>query len=170
MSFPALPDVFGNYALRGFEEIVPPDPVSWLPVTLGWRIVLVILLARFSWSAFKYSRKWWHDRYRRSALRKLEHIFTSDSVSSARLRSVAELLKATALHAYPRDEVAALSGTAWIGWLNQHAKEPLFDNELRNLLTTTLYRSEGNIDAAQLDQLRTAAAHWISQHPGAADA
>ena len=166
MPLPARPEVFGNYTLRGFEEILEPDAVSWLPVTLGWRIVFALLLARLGWAAFKWGKKWWHDRYRRSALNRLDEIFTTDSAARERLQSLAELLKATALQAYPREEIAALSGSAWVSWLNQQSQELVFDQETGDLLAVALYRSDNETCDFQLGQLKAATAQWIRQHPG----
>ena len=35
MSAPPLPDIFGNYILGDFVEVVSPENVSWLPQTVG---------------------------------------------------------------------------------------------------------------------------------------
>ena len=68
MELPPLPDIFGNYAIRGIVEVLPPGAVSWWPQTDGWILVALLLaaaLGRWSWRRWQ---RWQRDRYRRTAL------------------------------------------------------------------------------------------------------
>ena len=59
MSAPPLPDIFGNYVLGDFAEVVSPQAISWLPQTIGWAwlgVALLVLLLRY---LFKWIRKWY---------------------------------------------------------------------------------------------------------------
>lgn len=164
MAVPPLPDAFGNYAIKGIEEVLPPDPVSWLPVTAGWKGLAILALAWFGWLVFKEYRRWLRNRYRRDALRELER--TRGAEPAARLESIAVLLKATALAAYPRREVAPLHGSAWTGWLE--AQGAGFSEQSRSLLASDQYRPASPADPAAVDQLAAEAARWIGNHRGAA--
>ena len=87
-----LPEVFGNYAIKGIAEVLPPDPVSWLPVTPGWQVLGLLLLALLlRWCAARY-RHWRRNRYRGEALKALERL-VSGPPDQALVRT-ATLLKA----------------------------------------------------------------------------
>lgn len=164
MAVPTLPDAFGNYAIKGIEEVLPPDPVSWLPVTTGWKTLALLLLGWALWLLFKAHRRWLRNRYRRDALRELQRI--RNAAPTARLESIAVLLKATALAAYPRREVAPLHGNEWTRWLE--AEGAVLSEDSRRLLADDQYRPGTAADAAAVDRLSAEAAQWIGKHRGAA--
>ena len=123
MSLPALPDIFGNYALGDFNEVASPPAVDWLPQTPGWYLVGALVLywlARAGWRRLKH---WYRNRYRGEAVRQLAAIETSDDL----VVEVNRLLKLTALAAFPRPQVAALSGESWTEFLNAQCEQPVFN-------------------------------------------
>jgi len=100
----------------GLKELAPPEPVSWLPATPGWLLVGAVLLALFAWLVWRRARAWQRGRYRREALARLDRM----RASAESLAGLPGLLRATALTAFPRAEVASLRGRAWVDWLNAH--------------------------------------------------
>jgi hypothetical protein len=164
MALPPLPEVFGNYAIRGIEEILPPDPVSWFPTTVGWRVValaLALLLARWSWRRWRY---WLRNRYRAAASAELERILAVPASSQEKLEAIARLLKATALQAYPRAEVAPLSGPQWIEWLDACGGGSVFPGNSHQLLAEAVYLRPAAIDENALADLAAASRRWIRRH------
>ena len=170
MDLPPFPDVFGNYAIRGIEEIQAPGPVSWLPQTLGWQVLAGLLLLWLLNLGRRRWQYWRRNRYRKFALLQLKAITTSAQESNRQLAAIAALLKATALQAYPRKEIAALSGSAWLDWLDQRTARPCF-SKTDELLTQQLYRDHREIGDEELKQLTLAIATWIREHrePGQDD-
>ncbi|MGI9294648.1 MAG: DUF4381 domain-containing protein, partial [Pseudomonadales bacterium] len=112
---------FGNYLIRGIEEIELPESVSWLPQTIGWKVLALLVFLLAAYKFYQAAKQWWRNRYRRSALLRLKEL--EEEAAGDYLQVAAELpglLKATALHAYPRAEVAALSGESWLDFLDAH--------------------------------------------------
>ena len=71
MSAPPLPEVFGNYALGDFAEVIAPEAISWLPQTAGWLwLGIVLMLVAMRYSAKKLLH-WYRNRYRREATEQL---------------------------------------------------------------------------------------------------
>ena len=170
MALPPLPEVFGNYAIRGIEEILPPDAISWLPTTTGWKILLLVLAA---WMARAVWRRWQHwrrNRYRGEALRQLQQLLDEDLPVETRLGRVAALLKATALQAYPRREVAALSGELWLAWLDTCSEHSIFSEGSRSLLQESVYHPNAGLDRAAIATLCRESASWIRLHQESAGA
>ena len=74
MSAPPLPEIFGNYALGDFVEVVSPDAVSWLPQPAGWRVVAAALLGLALYRGWRALRRWYRNRYRREAAERLQRL------------------------------------------------------------------------------------------------
>lgn len=162
MSAPPLPDIFGNYVLGDFVEVVSPTAISWLPQTRGWLILGLVLLALLLRYAAKHLRLWYQNRYRREAEKRLRELEQA-TVQSHLLTDVNRLLKLTAMAAFSREHVARLSGDEWVDFLNSRCSRAPFDGELRHLLVTGPYLNlEPQSDIRQ--QLFAACNHWVNEH------
>ncbi|GAB5452337.1 MAG: hypothetical protein Hals2KO_26650 [Halioglobus sp.] len=165
MAAPELPDIFGNYVLgEEFVEVVSPAGVDWMPQTAGWwwlGAILALLLLR---AAALRLRHWYHNRYRREALARLER-FDNDVAPEQWLTELNRLLKLTALAAFPRADVAQLYGEDWTQFLDAQCESSPFSPPLRQLLGSGIY--SGAVPAEQTRaELREASAAWISNHNG----
>ena len=167
MTLPPLPDIFGNYTLRGLVEIESPPALSWWPQTVGWQVLALLLSAWLARLAWRRWRAWHADRYRREALRRLADI--QGLAAERQLPALATLLKATALQRYPRTKIAPLSGDHWVGWLNAQCREAPFGPSERHLLSRDLYTAKAP-NPRELGALIAATGTWIRRHeaPGLA--
>jgi hypothetical protein len=168
MSAPPLPEIFGNYALGEFVEVVPPDPVSWMPQTAGWLwlgLALLAILLRYGW---KKLRLWYGNRYRREAVVRLRHLRHNLDRTSV-VSELNRLLKLVALVAYSREKVARLSGESWAEFLNRQCEVPVFSDEQLGLLATGSYQTVG-IDDVAAQGLVDASLQWVLDHRGAGNA
>lgn len=162
MSAPPLPEIFGNYVLGDFVEVVSPESISLLPQTAGWAwlgALLLIWLLRYSWRRL---RRWYHNRYRREAAARLQQLATTGSHETW-LIELNKLLKLTALAAFPREQVARLSGQEWVTFLNRHCSAPPFSTAQGSLLAVEAYRSALLEDTIR-QQLLAASLNWIRNH------
>ena len=76
------------------------------------------------------------------------------------MTQIAEILKRTALVAYPRTDIAALSGSAWCQWLGETAGGPVPDN-VAEALTRGVF---GKADTVNVGEVSAFAADWINCH------
>lgn len=162
MSAPALPDIFGNYVLDDFAEVVSPHAISWLPQTAGWAwlgAALLVLLLRYF---FKRVQHWHQNRYRREAVARLDQL-TDSPDHETWLIELNTLLKLTALAAYSRAQVARLSGHEWVEFLNRHCATPPFSAELGRCLALGTYTGT-TVTATTRQQLLAAARNWVQTH------
>lgn len=160
-------DTFGNYLIRGIEEIELPEPVSWLPQTIGWKVVGLLVLLFASHKIYVVATQWWRDRYRRSALQRLREL--EAEADGDYLRVAAELpilLKATALHAYPRAHVAALSGESWLAFLDAHYSGGSFRSAVGQHLLAVAYQSpeQWQLEPDDARTLITMCRQWLRKH------
>ena len=140
--------------LDRLHDFYQPPPPSWLPQTIGWYVVFTIAALLFLWFVVHGVRRWIANRYRREAIREL---------ALARPEEMSELLKRTALSAWPRESVAALSGQAWLKFLDDSARSQLFQTAPANRLED-LALAPTPISHEDEAALRTAAATWIRRH------
>jgi hypothetical protein len=160
-------DTFGNYLIHGIDEIILPDAISWLPSAPGWRVVWVILCLFLVVKLYRFSTRWWHNRYRREALRQLEQL--QQQAGQHLLEVVSALpyyIKVTALQAYPRHDVASLSGNRWLAFLDAHYSGPSFREGVgKNLLYVSyLPREKWRLNNDEATQLITLSRQWIASH------
>jgi len=150
--------------------VLAPDAIGWLPTAPGWRYVGVVLLLLASWRMWLHWQKCRRNRYRRAALQELDRLISSGHRNSGLLQSLSALLKATALQAYPRVEVACLSGDNWLRWLNERSDNACFSGNSANLLTESVYQAPGETPAADIQQLLSETREWIRLHRDASSA
>jgi hypothetical protein len=137
--------------LHGFYQ---PPPPPWTPQTIGWYILFGLFALLLTWAAWHILARWRHNRYRRDAVRELERLDAS---------AIPALLKRTALAAWPRDQVASLSGESWIRFLETHGGEGSFSHGPGRLFLDLDYRAASLSFSDQL-ALRQIAGDWIRRH------
>lgn len=168
MNAPPLPEHFGNYALgEAFTEVATPPAVSWLPATSGWAVLGTLLALFLLYRGGRALRRWHRDRYRREARRELQRL--AAGADDALPAAASELLKRTALVAFPRPRVAGLHGSDWVAFLNRHCEDQPFRAEAAAALAHGQYRGEP-LPAAGREALLAACDTWIRHHRGPADA
>ncbi|MBD1572003.1 DUF4381 domain-containing protein [Vibrio sp. S17_S38] len=57
-----------SYILKGLQEVGLPEPVSWWPQTMGWKILAGVGLVLLILWLYRRGQRWWGDRYRREAI------------------------------------------------------------------------------------------------------
>ncbi|TCR85454.1 DUF4381 domain-containing protein [Rhizobium sp. BK376] len=162
-------DPITEIALRSMKDIAVPPPVSWMPQTWGWALLAVLLaLALLIWLALAM-RRYRRNAYRHEALRLLEDIDAKlrqpESGGNA-LHELGEILKRTALAAWPRERIAQASGPSWIHFLDTSQKEST-GAALRRLLDDGEYRRANavrDLPPAEADELVREARSWIEGH------
>lgn len=104
-------------SLDNLRDIFEPAPVPWWPLAPGWWALIVVLASIGVVVLVKAAVRWQSNAYRRAALRALA-LADNDA-------EVAQILKRTALSAFPREQVASLNGRQWHQWLEQTGGQPL---------------------------------------------
>jgi hypothetical protein len=144
-------------SLENLHDIVAPIPVPWWPPAPGWLFLgglfLLVLLIVLTRAVLRYRR----NTYRRAALTELQRV----AAETEPLPLISGLLKRTALATYPREDVAGLTGEAWVEWLAETGKMTL-PAPVVTALGQNLYDG-GKTDSKALIDFTT---RWIQRHRG----
>jgi hypothetical protein len=142
------------------HELVVPEPVPWTPQTPGWWVLLGWLLAVSALVIAAIIRRRRRNRYRREALALLNAVAAQADIPPAEsARRVAEIIKRTALVAYPRAQVANLYGSAWAQFLRESSGNDRRVSEAAQMLAAAAYRRDAAGEA-----LVSPARRWIKVH------
>lgn len=148
-------------ALRDIR--LPPEHVLWLPLQwwLGAGLLAAVAVAALAWHLRRRRRL----RALRLALQELSrlaaaHARDSDAIGLA--RGLSRLLRGYAVMRFPQADVAGLTGSAWLQFLDTHGGGGDFCNGAGAVLETHPYRPHGDLDAAALVALTR---RWLEANP-----
>jgi hypothetical protein len=155
-------------SLNRLHDIILPAPAPWWPPAPGWYWVLGFLLVLLLVLVLRFFLHWQRNRYRREALKELagyESAPQDPKERSGAVTALAELLKRTALSAWPREEVASLTGTPWLEFLDQTAKMKFFSEDAGAVLEQVSYNPRASLpDANGVSALVRQVRVWIRRH------
>jgi len=160
------------HGLEKLHEILLPDPVSWMPQTIGWYAVFGLIVVIMGWWVYGRFRRFRKNRYRRLALAELGVIERELHQPEKRTRALAEipvLVKRTALAAFPRSEVAGLSGEKWFAFLDKTLGEKGFTGNVGRLLPELAYAPGPRISKLpdeKIGKLIQLIRQWTQAHKG----
>ncbi len=161
---------FGNKEITGLKEVTFPDPVSYVPQTIGWYVLIAAVLISAGYLVYQWYRNWAANRYRTFALRRLDDIEQQLRQPDTRinaLTAIPVLIKQTALKCYTRREIAQMSGEKWLLFLDKSYRGAEFSRGVGQLLPDLSYQSAINfeqIESARLQELLSLTKEWIRKH------
>jgi hypothetical protein len=148
--------------LSQLRDIHVPAPVSWWPPAPGWWALLVVLLIAIGLGYMLYRRRR-RNLWRGGALAELARL--RDAAPERQLREVSVLLRRVAISRFPRHDVAALTGEAWLAFLDRTLGDgAAFQSGVGRVLLSAPYinTAEVEVDAAALLIL---CERWIKRLP-----
>jgi Domain of unknown function (DUF4381) len=157
------------YSLDNLRDIVEPAAIPWWPLAPGvWLLLALVAVWTVAMLGLWWVR-WRRQAYRRAGLRELHEIAARLHTAperAAALVDLAALLKRVALVAYAREHVAALSGDAWLAFLDRTGGTARFTRGPGAVLAEVSSRPGlgAALDAAQVTTLVATARDWIRWH------
>lgn len=150
--------------VAGLIDIPLPHEVGLWPETWASRIAVVVLLVTAGvaiWRFISYRRA---NRYRREALAELTRITSArDTAPNELAVQLSLLVRQTALAAFPREQIAPLSGAAWLAFLDHSSGGTEFSRGPGRWLASAPYaRTEPN--DSQRPALIELTRRWIRGH------
>jgi hypothetical protein len=149
-------------SLTNLRDLALPQPVAWWPVQPGWWIIFAGLLALGVLGGFRGVQAYRADAYRRAALAELSEMRRRSPAGLAPV--LAALIKRTALAAFPRDQVAALTGDEWFKFLDRTGHRSAFCGGIGAALLRASVDPKRVLSEGEAKQALAAARHWIRRH------
>ncbi len=155
--------------LAALNPLRDPALIGWWPLAPGWWALIVLLITAIIVLGYILRKRYKRNAYRRLALLQLKEINTAleagepdnDPIHTA-VTATNALLKAVALRVFPRHDIAALSGRAWLDFLNGTAGTKTGAATFPAEFANAAYQRE-NVDL-DMQQISAAARHWIKAH------
>lgn len=147
------------------RDIHLPDQISWWPPAPGWWLLLLSLGAVIALLLLKRSRHNPSVSIRAASLQELETIarkYQRHANEQRLMRETSALLRRICLSLYPREQVASLTGEAWLAFLDRTLPGEQFSHGAGRILVDGPYRPEVQLDGEAL----LALCHkWIEHLP-----
>ncbi len=149
------------------RDIHFPDSVDWFPPAPGWwllpivLIALILLLRRLR----KKNRSVRIDKSVKAEVEAVLARYRQDADAQHLIQQLSALLKRVGMTYLSREEVAAMSGVAWIERVDGLAGGRRFSPQVRELLATAPYRQQVEADASLIEDLINQMRRWCADLP-----
>lgn len=143
-----------------------PEPLDWWPPAPGWWVLFGLILVTAAVAAMWVRRQRSLTASSRQAQRELEHLrrqLDVDGDTAGFVRQVSSLLRRYALTKWPSQDIAGLTGDAWLAFLDAHGGNGDFERGVGRHLADAPYRQSVDVPAQPLAEL---VGRWIRQNRG----
>ncbi|AUL97832.1 DUF4381 domain-containing protein [Vibrio vulnificus] len=149
-----------TYILRELHDVAVPESVSWLPQTVGWKVLAIIGGLVLLYIGYRYLRFRWDNRYRAEALQAIAQLDPKDPAMASELFSIVKQVLI-----YHDSGYARLFGDAFLAVLNQLIPtQPLFDDELAIQWVQSTVNANVPLSESARATLKARAALWVKSH------
>ncbi|MCV6824519.1 MULTISPECIES: DUF4381 domain-containing protein [Halocynthiibacter] len=138
------------------DQLVPPQeppPISMAPQTAGWAVLAAAILLGVAIALWRWLKHYRANAYRRAAIAAIEQ-------ANGDAAEIALVVRRCALAAFPRTDVAQLTGESWVLFLEATGKGVEFDAATAATLTEAPYRQESAASPAFVNTVK----RWIKTH------
>ncbi|MDH3531876.1 MAG: DUF4381 domain-containing protein [Gammaproteobacteria bacterium] len=147
-----------------------PETIGWWPLAPGWWLFIGVALIGAAILLRRYLQTRARGAARRHALRQLDQLLTEYEQHRNVVRfgaEVSSLLRRAMLAYAPREEVAGLTGDAWLAWLDRDLAHPQFVSGPGRKLIEIPYRNpDSDVTDADVYALVTAVRQRVATPPG----
>ena len=141
-----------------FGELYEPQPVVFTFETLGWKLLVGLVVLLLIIACVLWVRKRIKNKYRREALREIQNLpHEHESVLQ-----ILVTLKRVAIMVFGRQRVAALNGHDWLHFLDKTGKEVMFQKYEAVILNSVYTHQAPNND--EIKEVFNNATKWIKTH------
>ncbi|CAH0529653.1 DUF4381 domain-containing protein [Vibrio hippocampi] len=154
-----------SYILRNMAEVANPDSVSLIPQTLGWLLLLVIILLVLSYVVTKRYLNYRMNQYRREALAILQHNQHNEKRDLMCYQVLTQVSHYLYLQQKKYPQQKKQFGQAWLDYLNrQCAGKACFQPELSQAWLNHLVGGNQDFSSQDSQAIFAATEQWLSAH------
>jgi len=152
-------------ALQLRDIHLPAEP-GWWPPAPGWWVLAVLLLVLMVWLTRFALRRYRLHRQRQQLLAMLDALTGQpDNATPKTITELSILLRRLALMRFPRQQVAALTGSEWLSFLDRSGGDGGFSHGPGQVLATGPYQPALPADV-DLTALSALLHEWIKKNTG----
>ncbi len=149
-----------SYILRELHDVTVPESVSWMPQTLGWKILILVAMFVLLYLTFRFACQRWHNRYRTEAMTAITRLDLADKKMP---RSLFTILKVVLT--YRDSRYASLFGSAFLEKLDEsNPKGDTFGDEVAKQWLQSLIDPSVELSHLQRAILLERALNWVQHH------
>ena len=138
--------------IQNLKDIHLPQAISWWPLAPFWYFILLLITLILSWVTWRYIKRKHQLKYIIQAQHKLNQI-NKGPHNAAAAGEITYLLKQICIIYFPREQTAALQGTAWLEFLDDCIGFKDFTTHGSLLLTSAYQPAETTIDLIPIIKL-----------------
>ncbi len=153
---PKPPD---SYMLRNLREVQLPDVVSWYPQTIGWKILLAVVLCFIAYKTYRYVKNWWQNRYRKEAVEALMAVSVDDPNWPYRLLNIIKIVMV-----YLNTQNASLYGNALLVKMDDYDTNNLDFSGDSSTAQWLLCVESCKYSQPEFEYIRSRLVQWVNVH------
>lgn len=142
------------------KELHLPEAISWFPPALGWWLLLLVvpLLIAGLYVLYHYLTRKTPVKLAKQALLDIQK---SSMTNQEKLAALSALLRRVAISIHARQEVASLTGMAWLAFLDSSLPDTPFSTGIGRYFLEAPYRSQ-ELSDQKLSKLISLCEYWLS--------
>lgn len=146
------------------RDIQLPEPIGWWPPAPGWWLLVALALLLLAAVAlfFTFRRRTRLKRSAQAELLRIRQQYQLHNDDGQTIRQLSALLRRVCISFDRREQVASLTGSAWLRYLDQLGGDQSFSRGIGQLLADAPYRQQPEACAAELLEL---CQRWLHQLP-----
>ncbi len=137
--------------LKQLKDIHHPGDVNWWPLAPGWyglALFLLLVLGIIAYYIYAYYQKKKRIQLIKQSITELKMRIKSRDPKL--ISDCSQLVRRVALMNYPREEVAGITGEAWLVFLDETGNTQQFTQGSGRLLITAAYQQQWDNQATDL--------------------
>jgi hypothetical protein len=142
------------------KDIHLPDVIGWWPPALGWwlLVILIPLMILLLVKLMSYIKRSTAIKSAKRILTEIKQDATKNELD--KLRDISILLRRVAVSVAPRQNIAGLTGQAWLDFLDQGMKDKPFTQGIGQCLINTPYQNKTSINV-DINRLIVVCQQWL---------
>jgi hypothetical protein len=149
--------------LDNLRDIHLPQDVSWWPLAIGWWILIAMLLIAITYLTYYLIKRYRLSLTKRQAMQLLNDYQAAHQTHQDNKRLLSDyssLIRRIVMSYYPREQLASVTGDAWLKQLNSLTDEAYFTDDIADCLISGPYQRQP-IDAQQVAKVATQIERWL---------
>lgn len=143
------------------KDIHIPEAIGWWPPAIGWWLVLILLpltIWFFIWLYKRITRK----TAKKTAKKLLQAIRNDDSKDIVeKIKQLSTILRRVAISISPRQQTAALTGEAWLQYLDTTLNDGAFSQGIGRILIEAPYQKPDAVEI-EIEELISLCERWLT--------